>query len=146
MTMEKVLIVGCDNCMIDDCVACYPCIKALNNKEGEFAGLPADAQLVGLVSCGGCPGTPTITARLNQAYKWISSTDVNDLPTQIFIGNCIQGCPNKDSIIQKVQDVSATTITHTLGTHHKTPAGKDSKWWSRKGGDLKTKNVLFKKP
>lgn len=144
--MEKVLIVGCDNCMIDDCVACYPCIKALNNKEGEFADLPADAQLVGLVSCGGCPGTPTITARLNQAYKWISSTDVNDLPTQIFIGNCIQGCPNKDSIIQKVQDVSATTITHTLGTHHKTPAGKDSKWWSRKGGDLKTKNVLFKKP
>lgn len=144
--MEKVLIVGCDNCMIDDCVACYPCIKALNNKEGEFEDLPADAQLVGLVSCGGCPGTTTIVARLNQVNKWISSTDPGDLPTKIFIGNCIQGCPNKESIIQRVKDASAITIAHTRGTHHKTPAGKDPKWWPKKGGDLNTMNVLFKKP
>lgn len=96
--MEKALIVGCDNCMIDDCVACYPCIKALNNKEGEFADLPADAQLIGLVSCGGCPGTTTIVARLNQFNKWVLGTDPSDLPTKIYVGNCIQGCPNKDAL------------------------------------------------
>jgi predicted metal-binding protein len=144
--MEKVLIVGCENCMIDDCAACYPCIKALNNREGEFADLPADAQLVGLVSCGGCPGTTTIIARLNQANKWISGTDPKDLPTQIFIGNCIQGCPNKDKIIQKIEDASAATITTTKGTHHKTPAGKELNWWPKAKGDLNTKHVLFKKP
>ena len=124
---EKVLIVGCQKTMIGPCVACSRCIEALNNKSGQFATLK-DPELIGLLDCGDCPGV-AMNARLNE-FKFWNQPPMGDLPTHIFVGNCIRSsdgvnnCPYADKIVKTIQGkmVAARGETSNLvqmGTHDK---------------------------
>ena len=69
--MEKVLIVGCKRAMDDVCIGCSRCFVGFNRREGDFAQYKdePDAQIMGLLSCGDCPGA-TIVTRLAQVKLW----------------------------------------------------------------------------
>jgi predicted metal-binding protein len=124
---ENVLVVGCKIDMIDKCVACSRCIKAFNDRDGEFTGLSPSAELIGLLDCGGCPGV-AMGARLNE-FKFWNQPPMGDLPTHVFIGNCITSknkagkyiCPYAENIIETIHakmEVDPVTGTDTTGKFH----------------------------
>ena len=68
--MEKILIIGCRNTMDDVCVGCSRCMVAFNRREGSFERYKdQEAELIGLLNCGGCPGASIVT-RLMQVKLW----------------------------------------------------------------------------
>ena len=100
--MEKILIVGCKKAMNDVCIGCSRCMVGFNRRDGEFDRYKdQDAQLIGLLNCGDCPGA-TIVTRLLQVNLWNKPMEEN--VTKIHIGPCIiDHCPHKDTIIKKVK-------------------------------------------
>ena len=55
--MARVAIVGCKRVQDQLCIACAKCLKAMQNREGEFARYKDDElELVALGDCGDCPG------------------------------------------------------------------------------------------
>ncbi len=62
--MAKVAIVGCKRVQDQLCIACEKCLKAISEREGEFARYKDDElELMALGNCGDCPGLimPKIT-------------------------------------------------------------------------------------
>jgi predicted metal-binding protein len=100
--MEKILIIGCKRAMDDVCIGCSRCMVGFNRREGEFAAYKGeDAEVLGLINCGDCPGA-TIVTRLAQLALW--NAKMAELPTKIHIGPCItQHCPHKETIIGKIK-------------------------------------------
>jgi predicted metal-binding protein len=118
--------------MIDLCCGCARCIQTLNDREGEFKQFKGkDAELVGLISCGGCPGVG-MTASLND-FKFWNASGVGKQPTHVYVGDCINNgyCPYSDGINKQIAaKMGADVITGmsadkpgvkvvTKGTHHK---------------------------
>ena len=111
--MEKVLIIGCKRAMNDVCIACSRCMVAFNRREGEFSRYGEDAELIGLLNCGDCPGA-TIVTRLVQLNLW--NKPVNEKVTKIHIAACIvDHCPHKEILINKVKAKAGVEVV--LGTH-----------------------------
>ncbi|WP_147821293.1 CGGC domain-containing protein [Salidesulfovibrio onnuriiensis] len=112
--MEKILILGCKNTMDDVCIGCSRCIVGFNKKAGSFSAYQdAEAELIGLLGCGGCPGA-SIVPRLAQMKLW--NAPMGEIPTKIHIAPCIAShCPHKDVIIQKVKKLSGIEVIE--GTH-----------------------------
>lgn len=107
--MEKVLIVGCKKAMDDVCIGCSRCMVGFNRREGEFARYgDQDAELIGLLNCGDCPGA-TVVTRLAQMKLW--NDPMGEKPTKIHVGPCIMGhCPHKDVIVGKIKAKSAIEV------------------------------------
>ena len=107
--MEKVLIVGCKRAMDDVCIGCSRCLVAFNRKEGEFNRYKnSDAQLIGLLNCGDCPGA-AIVPRLAQVNLWNKPMD--EKVTKVHVGTCIvDHCPHKDVIIGKINAKSGVEV------------------------------------
>lgn len=116
--MEKILIVGCKNAMDDVCIGCSRCMVAFNRREGEFSRYSEDAQLMGLLSCGGCPG-PAIVTRLAQVKLW--NAPMEEKPTAIHVAPCIvDHCPESETLIKKIKAKAGIPVV--LGTHPYMPA------------------------
>jgi len=99
--VEKVLIVGCKRAMDSVCIACSRCMVGFNRREGEFSRYSAEDQVVGILSCGDCPGA-TIVTRLAQMNLWNKHMD--ERPTKVHIAPCITDhCPYKEPIINKIK-------------------------------------------
>ena len=110
--MEKILIVGCKRVMDDVCIACSRCLVAFNRREGEFTGYD-DAQVLGLLSCGDCPGAG-IVPRLAQINLW--NAPMGEKPTAVHIGTCIvDHCPHKDVLISKIRAKAGVPVIE--GSH-----------------------------
>jgi predicted metal-binding protein len=112
--MEKILIVGCKRAMNDYCVACSRCIVGFNRKDGEFSRYrDKDAELIGLLNCGDCPGA-TVVTRLAQMDLW--NRPMGEKVTRIHVGPCIvDHCPHKDTIVSKIKAKSGVEVIE--GTH-----------------------------
>jgi len=112
--VEKVLIVGCKKAMDDVCIACSRCMVGFNRRAGEFSRYQdGDVQLIGLLSCGDCPGAAIVT-RLAQVNLW--NKPMEEKPTKIHVGPCIvDHCPYKETIIDKIRAKSGIEVV--LGTH-----------------------------
>ncbi len=112
--MEKILILGCKKTMDDICIACSRCNVGFNRKDGEFSRYTeTDAELIGILSCGDCPGGATVN-RLIQLKLW--NTPMNELPTKIHIAPCIlNGCPYKDKLLEAVKNKAGIEVIE--GTH-----------------------------
>ena len=117
--MEKILIVGCKRAMDDVCIGCSRCLVGFNRREGEFARYAGEeAQVMGLLSCGDCPGA-TIVTRLAQVKLW--NTPLEEKPTKVHIAPCITDhCPHKDTIIAKIKAKAGIEVVE--GTHPYMPA------------------------
>lgn len=118
--MEKILIVGCKNTMDDVCIACTRCMVAFNKRDGEFSRYKdKDAELIGMLNCGGCPGVSIVT-RLAQMACWNAQN--GEKPTKIHIAACIlDHCPEKESIVKKIK--AKTAIEVIEGAHTYKPEG-----------------------
>ncbi|MDW7771482.1 MAG: CGGC domain-containing protein [Desulfobulbaceae bacterium] len=116
--MEKILIVGCKNTMDDVCIGCSRCLVAFNRRQGVFEIYrDTDAEIVGMIGCGGCPA-PAIITRLMQVKLW--NAPMNEKPTVIHIAPCVaEQCPYKDEIIRKIAAKSAIRVIE--GTHPYVP-------------------------
>lgn len=112
--MEKILIVGCKKAMDDVCIGCSRCLVGFNRRKGEFERYAGqDAEVMGLLNCGDCPG-PTIVTRLAQVKLWNAPMD--EKPTKIHIGPCIvDHCPYKDTLIKKIKAKAGIEVIE--GTH-----------------------------
>ena len=99
--MEKILIIGCQNVMDDVCIGCSRCLVAFNRRKGKFEGYGEDAEIMGLLSCGGCPGAG-IVPRLAQVKLW--NAPMAEKPTKIHLGPClVDNCPYKETLIAKIK-------------------------------------------
>ncbi|WP_319467800.1 CGGC domain-containing protein [uncultured Pseudodesulfovibrio sp.] len=116
--MEKILIVGCKNTMDDVCIGCSRCMVAFNRREGAFERYKdVDAELIGILNCGGCPGVSIIT-RLIQVKLW--NTPLNEQPTKIHIGPCLADhCQYYDDVVTKIQVKAGIEVVE--GTHSYMP-------------------------
>ncbi|WP_029896891.1 CGGC domain-containing protein [Desulfohalovibrio reitneri] len=111
--MDKVLIIGCKNTMDDVCIGCSRCLVGFNRRDGMFERYGADAQLMGLLSCGGCPGAG-IVQRLAQVKLWNAPLD--ESPTHIHVAPCLSDhCPHADDIVTKIQAKAGIEVIE--GTH-----------------------------
>ena len=100
--MEKLLIIGCKRTMNEVCVGCSRCMVAFNRKEGTFkAYREGEAQLMGILSCGDCPGA-AIVPRLAQINLW--NKPMGEIPTKVHIAPCITDhCPHRETLITKIK-------------------------------------------
>jgi predicted metal-binding protein len=100
--MEKILIVGCKKAMDDVCIGCSRCLVGFNRRDGEFERYKGqEAQVVGLLNCGDCPGA-TIVTRLAQVSLW--NKPMEEKVTKVHIGPCIiDHCPYKETIVNKIK-------------------------------------------
>lgn len=116
--MDKILILGCKKAMDDVCIGCSRCMVGFNRREGRFADYPGDAQVMGLLNCGDCPGA-TVVTRLAQVKLW--NAPLGEKPTVIHLGPCITDhCPHKETILTKVRAKSGIPVVE--GTHPYLPA------------------------
>jgi len=107
--MEKILIIGCKLTMDDVCIGCSRCLVGFNRRVGAFAAYAGqDAQLLGLLGCGGCPGA-AIVPRLAQMKLW--NAPMQETPSKVHIAPCIADhCPYKDTIIAKIKAKSGVEV------------------------------------
>ena len=112
--MEKVLIVGCKKAMDDVCIGCSRCLVGFNRREGEFAMYKdKDAQVMGLLNCGDCPGA-TIVTRMAQVKLW--NAPMNEKPTAVHVAPCIvDHCPHSEILIKKIKAKAGVPVIE--GTH-----------------------------
>jgi predicted metal-binding protein len=112
--VENILIVGCKKAMDDVCIGCSRCMVGLNRREGEFARYKdQEAQLVGLLNCGDCPGA-TVVTRLAQVNLW--NKPVNQTITKVHVAACIvDHCPHKETLIGKIKAKAGVEVIE--GSH-----------------------------
>jgi predicted metal-binding protein len=112
--MEKILVIGCKRTMNDVCIGCSRCTVAFNRKDGEFARYKGDdAQLLGILNCGDCPGTAA-GIRLTQFKLW--NAPMGELPTKIHLGNCLaNNCPYRDTLRPMIEKLTGVEVV--AGTH-----------------------------
>jgi len=115
--MVKAIVLSCDNIRDRFCVGCERCLKAVREGEGEF-GKFDKVELVGLLSCGGCPSY--VLPKLKLFNKWIESFDDYEV---VFIGKCIVTsidageCPIGD--VNKLKELIESKVGKkvVVGTH-----------------------------
>ena len=112
--MEKILVFGCKNTMDDICIGCTRCMVGFNRKAGEFDRYTDhDAELIGILGCGGCPGMGTVP-RLANFGLW--NAKLGEKPTKVHIAPCVtQHCPYSETIINKIKATTAVEVIE--GTH-----------------------------
>lgn len=111
--MEKILIVGCKNGMDDVCVGCTRCMVAFNRRAGHFSRYgDGDASLLGIVSCGGCPGA-AVVGKLVLWREW--NAFLGEHPTKIHVAPCLKHCPYSETIIDRIG--AKVEIEIVDGTH-----------------------------
>jgi predicted metal-binding protein len=111
--MERILMVGCDKAMNKVCVGCSRCLVAFNRCDGEFTRYSGqEAELMGLASCGGCPGYQLVP-RLANMKLWNAPLEIE--PTKIHLAPCVVHCPHFESIIDIMEEKCGIEIIR--GTH-----------------------------
>ena len=115
--MVKAIIISCDNIRDRFCIGCERCLTAARERQGEFEKFDK-VDIVGFVSCGGCPGY--IVPKLKLFNKWIEGYDDYEV---VFIGKCITvaietgQCPIGD--VNKLKELIETKFEKkvVIGTH-----------------------------
>lgn len=116
--MEKILIIGCKKTMDDVCIGCSRCMVAFNRRVGLFDRYDEDAELMGLLNCGDCPGASVVT-RLAQVKLW--NTPLEEKPTKVHVAPCIADhCPHYDDLVTKIKAKAGVEVIE--GTHPYMPS------------------------
>ena len=112
--MPKIGILGCDVTTRDmDCVM-IGCFGNLRGRQGEFERYTEDdpPELVGIISCGGCP-TAFGTERIWQKVKALKEYGIE----AVHLTSClVQVCPHKDDFVETIRkeypDIKVVEGTH----------------------------------
>lgn len=117
--MANVLIVACNRIRDLSCVACFKCFRAAENKDGEFAKYDDEVKIVGMCTCGDCPGLvmPKLTLVMEQAEYQKMDIDAIHLATCIVKASQTGGCTlDLDKTAQMISGKFGKPVT--LGTHN----------------------------
>ena len=110
---DKILVVGCKKTMDDACIGCSRCLVGFNRRVGAFADLGDDAEMIGLMHCGDCPGA-SVVHRLTQMALW--NKPMAEQPTRVHIASCITDhCPYQRKLCAKIEAVSGVPVVR--GAH-----------------------------
>lgn len=99
----------------EDMCPATTCFKVMDTKKLAFEGIEEDIELVGLNTCGGCPGKKAVTRSAEMVKR---GADTIVLASCITKGNPIGfPCPHaeqiKSSIINKIgKDIKIIDYTH----------------------------------
>jgi len=91
------------------------CFKVINEKKLAFDGITEDIEIIGINTCGGCPGKKTVTRTAEMVKR---GADTIVLASCIFKGTPIGfPCPHaqemKDAIVRKLgNSIEIIDYTH----------------------------------
>ncbi|QER41209.1 CGGC domain-containing protein [Thermodesulfobacterium sp. TA1] len=119
--MKKIVLVKCK--MIADqnlCPGDAKCFVALGRKEGEFARYKdEEAQIVGIVDCGGCEGNKNRVICSLMLLK-IQLNALKEKVDSVHVGTCIMKfCKRKDDLISAIKEKAGVEVIE--GTHPYAP-------------------------
>jgi len=119
VSVKRLLIIGCKRTMDEICVGCSRCLVAFNRCDGQFIRYRnQEVELMGLLSCGNCPGA-TLIPRLALLKVQMNSTlwidPLGEEPTTIHLAPCLVNCPHSESIIGRMKAKCKAEIVR--GTH-----------------------------
>jgi predicted metal-binding protein len=89
--------------------------KVIKAKKGAFSGVEGDIEVIGFISCGGCPGKKAVTRAAEMVTR---GADTIVLASCISRGNPIEySCPHaqaiKDAVSKKVgKSIKVLDYTH----------------------------------
>ncbi len=108
--------VGLIRCMqTEDMCPATTCFKVMNTKKLAFEGIEEEIEVVGLTTCGGCPGKKAVTRAAEMVQR---GADTIVIASCISRGNPIGfPCPHaeqmKSAIVKKVGDsIKIIDYTH----------------------------------
>ncbi|MBD3170429.1 MAG: CGGC domain-containing protein [candidate division Zixibacteria bacterium] len=116
--MAKIAIVGCKRVQDQLCIACEKCLKAISEKDGEFARYDDDIELMALGDCGDCPGLimPKVTLMNEISDMLDRKYDTIHLGTCVVKAKKTGQCPlDFDKIKQLIKDNFGQELV--VGTH-----------------------------
>ncbi len=117
--MAKIAIVGCKRIQDQLCIACEKCLKAISEKDGEFARYDDDIELMALGNCGDCPGLimPKVTLMNEIAEMLGRNYDTIHLGTCVVKAKNTGECPlDFEKITKLVKDNFGKEVI--VGTHN----------------------------
>ncbi len=108
--------IGLIRCMqTEDMCPCTTDFLVMRNKRGAFANVQEEIELVGVNTCGGCPGKKAITRAEEMVRR---GADTIALASCITKGNPIGfACPHADRIKDAITKALGETITIIEYTH-----------------------------
>lgn len=108
--------VGLIRCMqTEDMCPATTCFKVMNTKKLAFEGIDEDIEVVGVNTCGGCPGKKAVT-RAAEMVKQGADTIV--MASCITRGNPIGfACPHAEQMISAIKKKVGDGITIIDYTH-----------------------------
>ncbi len=110
--MTKIGIINCENLKSDLSCSSVLCFKDLNAGAGSFKNYNGDVEIVGMVSCAGCPTAIGHEKILNKVNGLVSFG-----AEKIHLASCIMAiCPFKAKY-EKVIKEHYPNIEIVLGTH-----------------------------
>ena len=110
MEKERIAVLRCE--IVSEVCPGSGCLKALNARRVHFKKTPADAELIGFVTCGGCSGR-----RVSRLMKSLLKSKL----TTVHLSSCMlmdrdyPKCPHLNDIKQTIQNLGIKIVE---GTHH----------------------------
>ncbi len=115
--MKKIAIIACQMVRNNNlCPGDAKCLVALGRKEGEFSRYDnEEAQLVGIVDCGGCEGNQNRIVCSMALLKMHLAT-LNEKVDVVHMGTCVtKFCKRKEDLLAAVQEKAGVEVVQ--GTH-----------------------------
>lgn len=110
VSKEKIAILRCET--VSEVCPGSGCLKALNARRVHFSDTPADAELIGFFTCGGCSGR-----RVSRLVKSLLKSGL----TTVHLSSCMlmdgdyPKCPHLSEIKKTIEKLGVTIVE---GTHH----------------------------
>ncbi len=117
----KIAVLACNNIRDKNlCVGDARCFVAFNRREGEFERYKGkEAEIVGIVDCGGCEGNKN-RAVLSLAALSATLSALNEKADVLHIGTCVANfCPRKDDLLKAIKEKVEVELVE--GTHRYIP-------------------------
>jgi predicted metal-binding protein len=116
--MARIGIINCGNCTQDANCAAVVCLADLRKRRGFFEGYPKDEplDLVGLISCAGCP-TVAAADKILRRVKAIADFRIDAL----HLSYCMTAvCPFAHKYVEVIKE-NFSGLEIVLGTHKPAP-------------------------
>lgn len=108
--------VGLIRCMqTEDMCPATTCLKFMSSKKGAFEGLAEDVEIIGVNTCGGCPGKKAVTRAAEMVRRGADT---------IALASCIKKgtpigfpCPHREQMQQAIQAKTGDSVRIIEYTH-----------------------------
>lgn len=99
----------------EDMCPASTCLKVIKDKKLAFANITEDIELVGITTCGGCPGKKAVTRAAAMVQRGANA---------IALASCITkgtpigfACPHKEQMLEAIKNKLGNEIAFIDYTH-----------------------------